>query len=209
MEQGSPSWYEARRGKVTASRFGELLVKGRGDKVFGESATSYMLTLVGERLSGIAYDETTGTSPACQYGHEFEPQARAAYQWKTGRNVAEFGFYNLKENPSVGGSVDGAIVNEPGIVEIKCPWTCRESTRTIYTGQVPKKYTPQIQGLLWVTGREWCDYVSYDFRLPKHLELTVIRVERDQEYIENLASRVLEFAKLVADTERALLNGEC
>lgn len=206
MIQGSTEWYEARRGKTTASRFAEVLAKPRGDKPFGDSAMSYLYTLVGERLSGFSHDETQNTPIACEYGKEQEPVARAAYQWSTGNNVAEFGFSLHAEHKDIGASADGVVVEEDGIIEIKCPWTCRESTRTLCTLEIPRKYKAQVQGILWVSDRQWCDYVSFDSRLPKHLQLCIIRVQRDEEYIKTLSERIVEFAQLVSKTERELRN---
>lgn len=206
MIQGTQEWLDARRGKITASRFDCVLVKGRNkEQPFGDSAMTYLYELVGERLTSVTYPELE--TVAIQWGHENEENSRACYQWRTGNNIATFGFVSLNED--VGGSPDGVIADQDGIIEIKCPWTQKEHIRTLATREVPKKYIPQVQGNLWVTGRKFCDFVSYDPRFGPaldHLKLCVIRVERDEVYIQKLAERVSEFAKLLRETEERLRN---
>ncbi len=205
MIQGTKEWHMARLGKVTASQFAVLLGKARSkSQPFSDGAMTYLYTLVSERLTGIYADEVDTFST--RWGKELEEAARGTYQWQTGNNIATYGFVKLNEN--VGGSPDGVIIDQDGIVEIKCPWTSKEHVRTLATGEVPKQYIAQVQGNLWVTGRSFCDFVSFDNRFPAGLWIKVVRVERDDEYIATLAKRVEEFAALVISTEKEVRRGE-
>lgn len=203
MIQGSQEWYDARLGKVTASRFSTVLTTAqRKDEPLSDGARTYLYELVAERLTGIPTD--VPQTFAMQWGKELEEPARAKYQWLTGNNIAVYGFVTMNE--CIGGSPDGMIVDQDGIVEIKCPWTRKEHVRTWDRREVPRQYIAQVQGNLWLTGRTFCDFVSYDNRFPKDLEICIVRVERDEDYIKNLAERVNGFAGLIQQTEEKLRN---
>lgn len=197
MEQGSIEWFQERAGKATASRFKDIIATIKS----GEAAVrrNYKAQLVVERLTGVAQE--TYTNAAMQYGTETEPLARIAYEFRTDNKVSEVGFIQHKELLA-GCSPDGLIGTDGG-VEIKCPFQSAVHIETLLNG-MPKEHMAQIQGTLWITGRSWWDFVSFDPRLPAHLQLYIKRVERDSEYIENLEAEILEFLDEVSETVKRL-----
>ena len=184
MEQRTTEWHQARLGKVTASRVSEVIAKGKG-----ATRESYMADLIVERLTG---QRGGGFSTAhMEWGTEQEPHARAAYSARTGELVEEVGFIQHPRLEHAGASPDG-LVNDEGLVEFKCPATSTHLD-TLLAGEVPTKYIPQIQFQMACTNRAWCDFVSYDPRLPEHLRMFVKRVERDDAYIKMLEGEVTKF----------------
>jgi putative phage-type endonuclease len=184
MEQRTTEWHQARLGKVTASRVSEVIAKGKG-----ATRESYMADLIVERLTG---QRGGGFSTAhMEWGTEQEPHARAAYSARTGELVEEVGFIQHARLEHAGASPDG-LVNDEGLVEFKCPATSTHLD-TLLAGEVPTKYIPQMQWQMVCTGRKWCDFVSYDPRLPEHLRMFVKRVERDDKYITTLEGEVKTF----------------
>lgn len=181
--QGSPEWFAARCGVATASKFSDILAKGKGI-----TRTNYLKTLVGERITGSK--EESYSSPAMARGTELEPEARAAYMFETGREVRNGGFV-MHPTLKAGASPDG-LVGECGGIEIKCPV---RSTYLEYLGQKaePSAYTAQIQGQMWICGLEWVDFVAYHPDFPPNLQLIVRRIHRNEEYIANLESEVIRF----------------
>ena len=184
MEQRTTEWHAARLGKVTASRVSEVIAKGKG-----ATRESYMADLIVERLTG----QRVGgfTTAHMEWGTEQEPHARAAYSARTGELVEEVGFIQHPRLEHAGASPDG-LVGDEGLVEFKCPATSTHLD-TLLAGEVPTKYIPQIQFQMACTGRKWCDFVSYDPRLPEHLRMFVKRVERDDKYITTLEGEVKTF----------------
>lgn len=200
VDQGSPEWFAARCGVATASKFADILAKGRNGT---ESATrtSYKRMLIGERITGKV--EEGWTSDAMQRGTMLEPQARAMYVFETGNDVEEAGFF-LHPTLKAGASPDG-LVGDKGGIEIKCPV---RSTFLEYLGQKkePSKYTAQIQGQMWICGFEWVDFVSYHPDFPEDLQLIVRRIHRDDEYIANLEAEVKKFLDEVDEETENLLR---
>lgn len=187
IQQGSPEWFAARCGKATASRFSDVLAKLKSG---GESASrkNYRARLVVERLTGKPLE--TFSNAAMQQGVEREPLARMAYEAETGNLVDEVGFF---QHPAMdaGASPDG-LVNADGMLEIKCP---QLATHLEYLNlpAEPSEYTAQIQGQLWICGRDWTDFVSFNPDFPEHLQLIVRRIQRDDAYIAKLAAEVALF----------------
>jgi len=171
MIQGSDEWFQARLGKVTASRIGDVLAKTKTG--WGASRYSYMGELIAERLTGRPNESFT--TAAMQWGKDNEAKARAAYIFKYDREVTEVG---MIEHPRMeglaGASPDGLV--EDGLIEIKCPSTITHLD-TISSGNVPTRYMLQMQWQMECTQREWCDFVSFDPRLPENLQLFVKRVK--------------------------------
>jgi putative phage-type endonuclease len=201
FEQGSPEWFAARCGKVTASRVVDVLATIKT----GESASrkNYRADLVVERLTG---NKTEGfSSPAMAWGVETEPQARAAYEARTGNFVDQIAFVDHPTIPNFGCSPDG-LVGEDGLIEIKCPNT---STHIDYIedDQPPKKYIGQMMAQMACTGRKWCDFVSFDPKLPDGLQLFVVRLYRDDKYILVMEDAVSMFLKEV-DEKVEFLNAK-
>ena len=185
MEQRTEEWFQARLGKVTASRVADVLAKIKT----GESASrrNYKIQLVSERLTG--EKQETYINQAMQDGIDREFYARERYVQQFGE-VEEVGFV---KHPTLeaGASPDG-MVGEDGILEIKCPMGSTH-TETLMTQDVPSRYIPQIQFQLLVTGRKWCDFVSYNPMFPEHLQVFVKRVEADPVYQKELESEVKQF----------------
>lgn len=191
MEQRSEEWFQARLGKVTASRVADVLAKIKS----GESASrrNYKIQLVSERLTG--EKQETYINQAMQDGIDREQFARDRYVQQFGE-VEEVGFV---KHPTLeaGASPDG-MVGDDGIIEIKCPMGSTH-TETLMTQDIPSKYIPQVQFQLLVTGRKWCDFVSYNPMFPKHLQVFVKRIEADQVYQKELEVEVKQFLKEVDD----------
>jgi hypothetical protein len=137
-----------------------------------------------------------------QHGTEFEPQARMEYEARTGAMVEQVGFLHHPTIALCGGSPDG-LVDEDGGLEIKCPYNSANHLQCFLTG-MPEEHIPQVQGLMWITGRQWWDFVSYDPRMPDHLKLYQSRIERDDEYIATLEKAVREFLAGVHERHEAL-----
>lgn len=188
MEQGSNEWLIARAGHCTASRFADVLANVKSG---GEAATrrNYRMQLVTERLTGIPVE--TYKNAAMEHGTLNEPLAREEYEARTGELVCQVGFIHHPAVPWCGASPDG-LVSDDGAIEIKAPYVSMVHVE-ILRGGVPSEHIAQIQGVLWVTGRQWCDFVSFDPRMPEKLRLHVQRVPRDEAYIGKLAEQVSNF----------------
>lgn len=191
-EQRSPEWFEARLGKATASRFSDIMAKTRSG--YAASRKNYMAELVTQRLTGAIPEPYSNT--AMQWGTDNEPLARLAYELQTGNEVEETGLW-VHDTLEAGASPDG-FVNKDGVLEIKCPNTATH-IETLELQQVPRQYLAQVQGQMWITDRKWCDFVSYDPRLPENAQMIIIRVERDEKYIEELETEVINFLKQVEE----------
>lgn len=190
-EQGSPEWLASRLGRPSASNFGRL-VTGSGKP--SSSAESYINEMIAERLTGRS--KPFYTNEHMERGNALEPEAREAYEFITEFEVVETGFI-LHDSEEFGCSPDG-LVAEQGGLEIKCP---SDSVHVSYlrAGKVPAKYYQQVQGCLWVTGREWWDFMSYHPEMP-HL---LVRAHRNEKYIEAMAEQVEKAVKtIVEETER-------
>lgn len=185
MIQGSEEWFAARLGRATASRFSDILATTKTGPA--ASRANYMAQLVCERMTGKV--EESFESTAMKWGTENEPFARMAYEAQTGLIVEETGFIQHPEMLA-GASPDGLIGADGGF-ECKCPNTATH-IETLLKG-MPAKHIPQVQGCMWLAGRKWWDFVSYDPRMPEKLQLYVQRIQRDEEYIVKLESAVMTF----------------
>ncbi len=186
--QGSPEWFKARLGMVTASRIVDVMAKGRGG---GASVTrkNYMAQLVAERLSGNPTE--TFKSGAMEWGTDNEDQARSAYEFLTDNTVRQVGFIRHPKFEMAGASPDG-IVGNKGLIEIKCPNTATHID-TLQSQKVDRKYMLQMQWQIDCTDSDWCDFVSFDPRLPGNVSLFCKRVSRDDELISEIRSAVDTF----------------
>lgn len=191
MIQGSTEWLAARAGKFTASRFADLMATTKS----GPSASrqNLIITLALERLTG--EPEQTFQNDAMRCGTELEPLARGAYEAKTGELVELASFVTDPDWPSVGVSPDG-LLGDDGLVEFKCPASQAKHFAALSNGAHAKEYRWQVQGQMWITGRQWCDVVSFDPRFPEGLDLAITRVQRDEAAINQLREAVT-----VADAE--------
>lgn len=189
--QGTPEWFAARAGKVTASRVADVIAKGKDGKTYLAARGNYLAELLCERLTGVCAPGFS--NEAMRWGTEQEPFAREAYERKYGVEVYEVGFVDHPEVRMSGASPDG-YVGDCGLIEIKCPLTATHLD-TLLNDKVPAKYITQIQWQLACTGREWCDFVSYDPRLPEWARLYVTRVPRDLSMILELETEVSGFIR--------------
>ena len=181
-EQGTEEWLAARLGKPSASMFSKLItMTGKPSS----SAGGYINQLLGERLTGKS--EPHYQNEHMIRGNELEPKARADYEFISENKVNEVGFI-LDDSKRYGCSPDGLIgdSNEGGL-EIKCPAQTTQAGYWRDKQSGVKKYYQQIQGCMWVTGREWWDFFSYHPDMPHVL----VRVKRDKDYIEKLSEQVL------------------
>ena len=194
IEQGTDAWKAQRLGKVTASRVADVVAKTKSG--WGASRANYMAQLVAERLTGVPGDSYTNA--AMQWGIDHEPDARAAYEFHRDAEVVECGFIEHPNLNMTGASPDG-LVGDDGLVEIKCP-SCATHIETLKGRAVPSKYIMQIQWQLACTGRQWCDFVSFDPRMPEHMRLFVRRVPRDERLIIELSGEIIAFLVEVNDT---------
>lgn len=187
MEQRSPEWFAARLGKATASRIVDVVARIKSG--WGASRANYMAQLVCERMTGTPQDAYV--NGAMQRGVETEPEARIAYEFYSDNTVDEIGFIDHPTIAMSGASPDGHV-GDDGSVEIKCPNTSTHID-TLLSGKVPEKYVVQMQWQMACSGRQWCDFVSFDPRMPEDLKLFVERVRRNDEDIAALEVAVREF----------------
>jgi putative phage-type endonuclease len=188
--QGSDQWKAIRLGKVTASRVADVMARTKSG--YGSSRANYAAQIIAERLTGHPI-ESSFTTPAMQHGVDTEPEARNAYQFYHGVTVDQVAFVEHPTISDVGCSPDG-LVGDDGLVEIKCPNTATH-LETLLGQTVPGKYETQIQFQMACTGRRWCDFISYDPRMPEQMRMFVRRVPRDDQRIAELETEVVAFLK--------------
>jgi putative phage-type endonuclease len=199
LEQRSEEWFAQRRGKVTASRIGDILATIRNGN-WAASRKNYAAQLVTERLTG--KDPEPFTNEYIEWGIEQETPAREAYEKATGSAVTEVGFVDHPTIGMAGASPDG-LVNEDGLLEIKCPTTATHIA-TLLDGDFNEKYRLQMMWQMACTGRKWCDFVSFDPRLPENMQLFIKRFEADAEEIAYIEQEVRRFLREVEETADAL-----
>lgn len=194
--QGSQEWLASRCGVASASRFAAIMATIKT----GEAAErrNYRTDLVVERLTGKPLE--TFTTNAMKQGIEREPLARVAYETRTGNMVEQVGF--CRHDVLLAGASPDGLIDEEGGLEIKCPERSAH-LRYLQQDMEPPEYTWQIQGGMWITGRQWWDFVSYNPDFPQHLQLIVRRIKRNDEAIKRLAAEVVKFlAEVDAEVER-------
>lgn len=198
IEPGSPEWFARRCGKVTASRIADIMATTKT----GPSASrqNYLAQLVAERLTGTVQESYT--NGAMQWGTETEPLARARYEVKYGVMVDQIDFVDHPHIPMSGASPDG-LIDSDGLIEIKCPNTATH-INTLLTGKVENKYMLQMYWQMACTGRMWCDFVSFDPRLPEELSMFVTRVNQDADRLAEILKAVTVFLDDVESTIQKL-----
>jgi putative phage-type endonuclease len=190
-EQGSPEWLASRLGRPSASMFSNLITTSGKPS---SSAKKYIAEMVAERLTGRS--KPFYTNDHMERGNFLEPEAREAYEFITDLEVVETGFI-LHDSEEFGCSPDGLVANDGGL-EIKCPSDGVHAGYLI-DGKVPTKYYQQVQGCMWVTGRDWWDFMSYHPEMP-HL---LVRMERNEEFIEAMATEVNKAVEIIVkESER-------
>lgn len=177
VAQNSPEWFEARRGIVTASRFADVLAKGQGI-----TRRKYLLTLAGEAITGECAESFGNVHT--ERGHEMEAEARDLYAFARDADPQLVGFMRRGR----AGCSPDALIGDDGMLEIKTKLPHLQLD-VLDKGKLPSEHVAQVQGQLWIAGRDWADFVSYWPKLP----LFCIRVERDDKYIAVLKQAVDDF----------------
>ena len=201
-DQRSPEWFAARAGRLTGSKAADAIdfLKSKAESA---KRRDYRYQLAAERLSGMS-DEGGFVNDAMLRGIEKEPAARAAYQAITGDLVDVSGFLS-HTSIMAGCSLDGHIGDFAGIIELKCPKTATH-IGYLRSGKVPENYLPQITHNLWISGAEWCDFLSFDDRLPANMQTFLVRVQREDADVAGYKALALQFLEDV-DREVAALKG--
>jgi len=187
MEQRSEEWFSARLGKATASRIADIIAKTKTG--YSASRANYQAELIAERLTGVPAERFQNAAMA--WGTDNEAAARDLYSFQTENDVQECGFIPHPSIEMAGASPDG-LVNEDGLVEIKAPNTATHID-TLLTGKIPDKYVTQMLWQMSCTGRKWCDFVSFDPRLPSDMRLFIRRVHFDAERVAEMEREVITF----------------
>lgn len=198
MEQRTAEWLSERCGRVTASCIYKVMARTKTG--YGADRANYHAQLVAERLTGSPAENYTNS--AMQWGIDTEDQARAMYSLEVGEEVTETGFHRHPTILFCGASPDG-MVGERGLVELKCPNTATHIS-TLTGASIERKYLLQMQWQMECTGREWCDFASFDPRLPDEMQLHVRRVERDETLLAEIREEVVKFLTEVAETVEEL-----
>lgn len=187
IKQGTDAWHQARLGKVTASKVADVMAKTKSGP--SASRTNYMMELLCQRLTGAR--EEGYQNAAMQRGTDLEPIARIAYEAAEGVLVDQVGFVIHNSIPEFGASPDGLAGND-GLIEIKCPNTAQH-VDFLRTGRPDGKYIWQMQAQMACTERDWCDFVSYDDRLPEALQYKRVRIMRDSAKIVEMETEIRAF----------------
>lgn len=186
--QGSDEWLAARSGVLTASRVHDALAMLKSGKP-SDSVRKTVVEIVTERLTGVP--TPVFVNAAMKWGTETEPKAREAYASATGQDVVLAGLAYHDRIAGFGASPDG-LVGDDGLIEIKCP-ASTSHVETLLAREIPEKHQTQMLAQLAVTGRQWCDFVSFDPRLPERYRLFVKRYAPSQDDVLALEKQVRNF----------------
>lgn len=192
-EQGTPEWIEARCGRLTASRIADAVARTKSG--WGASRANYMAELIAERLTGCPTEAFTSLD--MRWGIEKEPEARELYGIMHGLTPRQVGFVLHPRLDWAGASPDG-LIGEDGLIEIKCPKTATHID-TLLGAPIDDRYVKQMQWQMLCTNREWCDFVSYDPRMPAEMQISVQRVTREEALIRSLETDVIAFLAEIED----------
>lgn len=191
IEQRTDEWHKQRAGRITGSRFADAMAMDKRNPLKStESRNKYLREIVAEIISGEPPAEIDSRPLA--WGRDAEPIARSEYEDETGNIVKDAGFTLHPQYDFVGASPDG-LVGADGIIEIKCPYSREVHVRTMLEGDMPSEHMAQVQGVMWVTGRQWCDFISYRPDFPEEARMFVKRIERDDAYIADMEQKLLRF----------------
>jgi YqaJ-like viral recombinase domain len=204
VEQGSETWLRLRLGKITCSRMKDVIAwsfpkptKNNPEPLPREKSErlGYRKELVSERLAGFHGEKKIYVTEAMLWGSMNENIARQNYQLRYGRKVRQVGIIDHPEL-AIAYSPDG-LVNDDGMIEVKClePWN--HLYEIVKPNDMPEQFKAQVQTGLWITNRQWCDFIGYDSRMPGGIDLFSTRVERDEEYIKYLETQARQFLKEV------------
>jgi putative phage-type endonuclease len=181
------AWLQARCGKVGASMIHAIMARTKSG--YSASRDNYMSDLLIERLTGRPTE--TYQSEAMLHGINTEPQAKAFYELETGNQVVNVGFMLHPEITEAGASPDG-LIGDDGLIEVKCKNTANHID-FLLNEKIEQKHIYQMQWQMEVTGRKWCDFVSFDNRLPERLQMKIVRVERNDSLIAEIKDEVIKF----------------
>lgn len=208
-QQGTAEWLAARAGAITASCFADatsVLLRDGTKRKKGEptaAAEKYAGDVAIERISGKPYGEPV-KAWVLDRGHAMEKLARIAYETHTGAMALESGICKTDDD-WFGYSTDG-LVDADGLIEIKCPVASEKIIEILTTGDL-SEYQHQMQGGMWITGRQWCDFIMFVPDLANAgRDLYVQRVERDEDFIESLETKLLGFRDKVIEIEDFFRN---
>ena len=206
-EQGSPEWIESRLGIPTASRFKDIMTQPRAkkDRDAGElsgTAETYLCELLAELF---VKKQRVINARALDWGAREEPKARADYAFQSPEPVVEVGF--IVRNDGLIGCSPDALVGDDGGLEIKCPENPAVHIKTLYSGEMPAEHVAQVQGNLWITDRQWWDFMSYRHDMPPGQDAVIIRIERDNAYIAELEERANAFIAKLHESYLMLKGG--
>jgi putative phage-type endonuclease len=197
--QGTPEWLQLRAGKVTASRVADILAKTKTG--VSASRANYLIELAIQRVTGTV--EESFKNDAMAWGTEQEPFARMKYEVAKSVLVDEVPFIDHPTIKWFGCSPDG-LVGDDGLVEIKAP-NSKTHWEYFKAGEAPGKYVIQMQTQMACTGRAWCDFISYDPRMPEGSQMLIKRYARDDKLIGDIESAVKKFLEEV-DKEVQLMR---
>lgn len=200
MIQRSPEWYVARLGKATGSRIADIMARTKSG--YSTSRKNYAAELACERLTGKTTESYTNS--AMQWGVEHEAEAKRVYEIMNFVDVIDVGFIDHPSIPMSGASPDG-LIGDDGLIEIKCPNTATH-IETLTSGVIDRKYILQMQWQLACTERAWCDFMSFDPRLPENASTFIKRVYRDQKMIDEIEAEVLSFLVEVDEMVNIIKN---
>ena len=213
--QRTTEWYLSRKGMITASEISNILVKGKTkDSIFGKTALSYLDEKIAERFMDaeqfVFYcEDVKRSSPAMRWGNEYEDTAREVYEMATGKTVMDEPFQKLKGYEDyVGGSPDGRLSTMDGIIEIKCPYNPAVHLEHL-SWKDPKdllagnpQYYGQVQTNMLITGTEYCDFISYSPLYRNKLDLGILRIPKDEEYLNTLMERIDLAVEYIKEKEK-------
>jgi putative phage-type endonuclease len=194
VEQGSEAWLQARLGKVSASRMADVTARTRSG--YGASRANYAAELIAERLTGTPAERYTNAAMA--WGTEKEPDAKDAYCFLRDAEIVPVG---LVLHPTIAmacASPDG-LIGDDGLIEVKCPLSATHID-TLLSETIPEKYVKQMMWQMACTGRQWCDFVSFDPRLPAEMQVFIRRVPRDNALILELEQETVKFLAEIDQT---------
>jgi putative phage-type endonuclease len=198
--QGSPEWTQARVGSLGASRIADITARTKSG--YGASRANVMAELVCERLTNLPAERFV--TPAMQHGIDCEAEARSTYEFELGVTAKTCGLFRHPTIEGTHASPDG-LIGDDGCLEVKCPNTATH-IETLLSKRVPERYIKQIQWQLACTGRRWCDYCTYDNRMPSELQLWIFRVMRDQKMIDELEREARIFLDELDEKVAALMS---
>lgn len=186
LEQGSTAWLEARAGILTASTIGQLITAKTVKPAMNDRSRGLCQTLIAERITG--HVEPMFPNRAMTRGTLLEPEARRIYAEQTGQDVTEVGFARLDTDTYTLGSSPDGLIGDAGGIEIKSP-SAKVHVSTVLSGAIPDYNRAQVQAFLHVTGREWCDFISYYPGEP----LFIIRDYPDERWQNAIRSAAEQF----------------